>query len=126
MLCSCQAALNNVFSYTIGVWRYDEADSNWIEALPFDWDAITKRADCVKTRSQNWYEERCYTERLYVSDSEKWYDASDRCNTKDVITSYSIHYTKLYDRRYFRKSLTSTHQSEDTNGQNRFRENTHN
>jgi RNA polymerase sigma-70 factor (ECF subfamily) len=82
MLCSCQAALNDVFSYTIGVWRYDEADSNWIEALPFDWDAITKRANCVKIRSQNWYEERCYTERLYVSDSEKWYDASDRCNTE--------------------------------------------
>ncbi|MBA4348008.1 MAG: hypothetical protein C0413_04060 [Clostridiales bacterium] len=95
VLCSFQLAQNYVFHYSIGVWRYDENASNWIETLPYDWDAIAKNAYRVFLRSNEWYDERCYTERLYVSANEKWYDATDRC----FITDHQHRYTSFTRRK---------------------------
>ena len=64
--------------YSIGVWQYEEDPCNWMEELPFDWDAITKSAFQVFSRSKDWYDTRYRVERLYVSIGEKWYDGCDR------------------------------------------------
>jgi len=90
LLCSFQAVTGASFRYSLGVWQYAEDCCDWIEDLPFDWETITRNAHRVFLRSKDWYDERCYTERLYVSDCEKWYDASDRCFETDQWHRYAV------------------------------------
>jgi hypothetical protein len=65
--------------YSIGIWQYEQDPCEWIEELPFDWEAITSNAHRLFWRSKDWYDNGYRVERLYVSVAEKWYDAYDRC-----------------------------------------------
>lgn len=65
--------------YSIGIWQYEQDPCDWIEELPFDWEAITSNAHRLFWRNMNWYDSAYRVERLYVSVGEKWYDAYDRC-----------------------------------------------
>lgn len=90
LLCAYRIATKQTVRYSLGIWRYGEDDCNWIETLPFDWDAITRNAQRVFLRSKDWYDARCKTERLYVSACEKWYDASDRCLEQEDRHRYAV------------------------------------
>ena len=79
LLCDYQSATCKPFRYSVGILAYDEAQCDWIEETACDWKTILKHANRVYCRRREWYEGRYCTERLYVSASEKWYDACDRC-----------------------------------------------
>ena len=74
-----QQAKNVIFRYSVGIRAYEEANCDWIEETICDWDDLILHAHRVFYCKHGWYEGRYRTERLYVSASEKWYDACDRC-----------------------------------------------
>ena len=73
-----QAACGLDLVYSIGIWQYEEDPCDWMEELPFDWNAIARDAYRVFWRSKDWYDPIYRVERLYVSVGEKWYDGCDR------------------------------------------------
>lgn len=74
-----QQAKDGIFAYSVGIRAYEEANCDWIEEADCDWGDLISQAQRVFCRRHAWYEGRYRTERLYISASEKWYDACDRC-----------------------------------------------
>lgn len=79
LLSRFQKTSKEVLVYSIGIWQYDQDPCEWIEELPFDWEAITSNAHRLFWRNKDWYDNGYRVERLYISVGEKWYDAHDRC-----------------------------------------------